>query len=176
VRGAAFGFDQPQAIVAAGRDLFVANGAGDSVTEVDATSRSLVRTISGAQFEFSDPIAMAVRDGDRFVLSAAGRVTEVATATGSLVGVAAGARIGFGAPSSIAASAHDLYVTNRGADTITKMNASTLAFIRPSLGARLPVQQTDGRRHRRERPGGSRTKGPTRQPRSPCRAMGRSGW
>ena len=89
----------------------------------------MVRTISGSQFQFSDPIALAVRGGHLFVLSAAGRVTAVATASGSLLGVAEGARFGFSSPSSIAASAHDLYVTNRNADTVTKIDSGTLSFV-----------------------------------------------
>ena len=53
--------DQPTAVVAVGGDIFVANGAGDSVTEIDTTSRSLVRTISGAQL----PVFRSDRFGHR---------------------------------------------------------------------------------------------------------------
>ena len=58
----------------------MANGAGDSVSEIDTVSRSLVRTISGAQFQFSDPIALAADQGRLFVLSSAGPVTAVSVA------------------------------------------------------------------------------------------------
>ncbi len=113
-------------MVAVGDDIFVANGTGNSITEFDAV-HGTAHTISGAAFKFSDPVAEAVSNGHLYVLSAAGPVTEIATATGALVGVASGAAYGFATPTSISATGRHVYVTNSTGNTVTVINATTLA-------------------------------------------------
>jgi outer membrane protein assembly factor BamB len=129
IKGPRFGFDRPTAVVSVGGDLFVANGAGNSVTELAAGDRTLIRTIRGVQFGFADPIAIAPSGGRLYVLSADGAVSEIDAASGDLVEVATGPRFAFNGPTSIAAGAHHLYVTNRSGDSLTVIDAGTLAFV-----------------------------------------------
>jgi hypothetical protein len=44
---AGYDLDAPTAATVEGRDLFVANGAGNSVTEINGNARTLIRIISG---------------------------------------------------------------------------------------------------------------------------------
>jgi hypothetical protein len=44
----AYKFNEPQGMAVAGDDLFVGNGGGNSVTELDASTGALVRVLSGS--------------------------------------------------------------------------------------------------------------------------------
>jgi hypothetical protein len=50
---AGYDLDAPTAATVEGRDLFVANGAGNSVTESNGNARTLIRIISGPQFTWA---------------------------------------------------------------------------------------------------------------------------
>jgi|HubBroStandDraft_1064217.scaffolds.fasta_scaffold230105_1 hypothetical protein len=62
--GGSYGFDAPHALAYDGTRVWVANAGGDSVTEVDASSGGLVRTLSGGSYGFDEPLALAY-DGTR---------------------------------------------------------------------------------------------------------------
>jgi DNA-binding beta-propeller fold protein YncE len=144
IAGSSYQFDHPTAIIALGQDLFVANGAGNSVTEVDSTTRSSIRTIVGGQFHFSDPIALAGEHGRLYVLSSSGSVTGIGTASGSLIGMASGTQFGFNHPKGIAASGNNLYVTNSGSDSITKIDDRTMTFVTTLRGSAYRLQKPTG--------------------------------
>ena len=48
-----YGFDAPDAVAAIRNDLFIANRAGNSVTEVNAVDGALVRIFSGARYKLN---------------------------------------------------------------------------------------------------------------------------
>src|SRR5436853_76071 len=91
----AFQFSGPAAIASASGDVWVANYAGDSVTEVDAKSGTLLRLISSAKYRLVGPVAVAVAGADVWVANAGGSVTEVNAKTGSLVRVISASRYRF---------------------------------------------------------------------------------
>lgn len=59
----------------AGADLFVADGDGASVTELNILTGVPVRVISGSAYQFASPAAMALSGGDLFVANAGASVT-----------------------------------------------------------------------------------------------------
>lgn len=63
ISGAAYKFDWPDACALASHDLFVANGKGNSVTELDATTGALVWVISDTAYKFNSPDALASSGG-----------------------------------------------------------------------------------------------------------------
>jgi hypothetical protein len=67
ISGSSYKFDDPDAMVLAGSDLFVANRSGNSVTELRASTGALVRVISGSSYDFNDPYAIAAADSYLFV-------------------------------------------------------------------------------------------------------------
>jgi hypothetical protein len=93
VSSAKYAFASPRAITNIGPDVFVANGTAGglsglsgTVTELDAATGALVQVISGAQYKFSDPSALATYGPDLFVFSVgltksslAGSITEIDT-------------------------------------------------------------------------------------------------
>jgi hypothetical protein len=54
-------------MVLSGTDLFVANEADQSVTELNASTGALVRVLSAPKYEFDGPVALALRGDDLFV-------------------------------------------------------------------------------------------------------------
>ena len=71
----------------------MANGGGNSVTELTASTPALVRVISGSAYSFNDPDAMAVAGNDLFVANEWGNsLTVLDAATGGLVRVMSGSR------------------------------------------------------------------------------------
>ncbi len=107
----------------------MANGAGNSVTEIRAAERKRLRIISGPSYHFSDPIAFALSGANLFVLNATGSLTEIATGTGALVGTVSGPAFGFHQPTGIAAADGRVFVANRGANTVTVINAATRTLV-----------------------------------------------
>ena len=57
--GGSYGFNSPQRIASDGSHLWVANTNGNSVTELDASDGSWVRTLSGGSYGFVDPYGIA---------------------------------------------------------------------------------------------------------------------
>jgi hypothetical protein len=101
-------FEGPTSVVVDGKDLFVADNASGSLTEVRASTGALVRVLSGPQYGFDFPFAMALDGPDLFVANAGsqgvssssgtesiGSVTEVDASTGAVVRVASGPKYGF---------------------------------------------------------------------------------
>jgi DNA-binding beta-propeller fold protein YncE len=106
-----WGFAGPDAIAADGRHVWVANGAGSTVSELSSTG-ALVKVLSGSRYKFDDPIGIAA--GGRHVWVAndvSGTVSELSS-TGALVRVLSGSRYKFVTPIGIAAGGANVWVTN----------------------------------------------------------------
>ena len=71
VASAGYGLDAPTSAAVSGADLFVANGAGNSVTEVNASTGVHVATVGGRAFGFDRPQAIVATHGDLFVANGA---------------------------------------------------------------------------------------------------------
>src|SRR6185437_13658599 len=76
--GTRYQFNDPQAVVTDGTQLWVANTAGNSITEVNASDGSLVRVISDQAFDFESPDALAFDGSNIWVANERGAsVTEI---------------------------------------------------------------------------------------------------
>ena len=146
----------------AGPDLFVANSDAPTIVEVDIATGSLVRVISGPEYQLNPPGPMAVAGPDLFVVNNGGNsVTELAIATGSLVRVISGSRYGFNNPGTLAVDGQDLFVANEGVplsppDSATHLGSVTeLDTVTGALGEGDPRLANGDRptgRHFRGRP------------------------
>jgi hypothetical protein len=87
-------------------DLFVANGAGNSLTELNASTGALVRVVSGPAHQFDHPDSMVAGGSDLFVANGygtgGGSLTEVDASTGALVRVVSGSAYHFEEPGALA--------------------------------------------------------------------------
>jgi PQQ-like domain len=151
VSGREYQFRGPDALVLSGDDLWVANNnslfsgnnLADSLTEVDASTRALVRVVLGSPYRFDNPDAMALSGGHLFVANdtdspdaSSGSLTEVDASTGALVRVVSGPVYQFNGPFAMVVSGHDLFVANAfggyhhgfGFGSLTEVDASTGAL------------------------------------------------
>jgi len=121
------GFNGPNAIASDGTDIWVANAAGDSVTELNASDGSLVRT----SYRFINPDAIASDGTHIWVANNAGAwVTELNARDGSLVRILTDASYGFNNPDAIAVDGTDIWVANAAGDSVTELNASDGSLVR----------------------------------------------
>ena len=142
----------PDAIAAAGSDVWVANSGGASgtesggrgwVSEFSATSGALIRVIGGPQYGLADPQALAVDGDDVWVADGnGGSVTEINAGKGALTRVVAGPQYQFADPGAIAVAGADLWVANGGSDSVTEINTATGALIRVISAQRYGLSTT----------------------------------
>jgi hypothetical protein len=143
--GGRYGFDMPYAIAVGGAHVWVVNEPGyasdpgnrrGSVTELNASDGSWIRTISGPGYGLTEPSAIAVDGAHLWVVNSApaadagtgGSVTELNASNGSWVRTVSGGRYGFDVPCAIAADGAHLWVTNcytaQTGGSVTELDAS----------------------------------------------------
>jgi hypothetical protein len=122
----------PFALAVAGRQLWIIGDRNDprpQLTEVDAATGSVIRTISDARYGFHGPFALAVSDGIVWVLSY-DSVTLINAATGALMRVERGSSDGLATPQDIAAVGNRIWITNLGGQTsLSEYDARTGALL-----------------------------------------------
>ena len=102
------GFNEPRAVTVAGNHVWVANFNGNSVTELDATTGTVVRSLSARRYGFRSPWAITATGNHVSVVSSDGdSVTEINATTGALVRVISGPAYQFGGPVAVAAGRGD---------------------------------------------------------------------
>lgn len=109
-------FDQPFGMVVSGGHIWVANGGGNSVTELNTSDGSLVRTIRSPADYLKEPTDIASSGADLWVLNEGDKsVTELSAANGSLVRVLTSEKYHFDFPQFIAYGDSHIWVANEGA-------------------------------------------------------------
>jgi len=130
-----YNFAAPTSAAVAGADLFVANGANNSVTEMKASDGSYVVTIAARRYGFDAPAAIVAVGNDLFVANSAGNSVTEFRATGRRhVRTIRGAAYGFADPIALASSGQDLFVLN-AAGSITELAIGNGALIGSASGA-----------------------------------------
>jgi hypothetical protein len=125
-------FSDISALATDGSHLWVANWGGNSITELDPTNGSLVRTISGASYHFNAPDALAA-DGSHLWVANGGSnnggnsLTELNLNNGSLVRNIPG---DFGHPTI---DGSHLWVTS-GGNSITEFDSTNGSLVRTISG------------------------------------------
>ena len=86
----------------------MANGGGNSVTEINANTGALIRIISASRYQLNEPQAIAATGDTVWVLDSNDvsntAITEIDAATGALVRVLQGSRYQFNELQEIAIS------------------------------------------------------------------------
>lgn len=128
-------FGAPDAASVAGPDLFVANRANSSLTEVNASNGSFVATISGKGTGLDAPSATLMVGADLFVANRANNsVSEFQASTRRHVRTIYGTRYRFSAPIALAVSGGDLFVLNAGG-SVTEVVVKSGAFVGTASGS-----------------------------------------
>ncbi|HTW06708.1 MAG TPA: PQQ-binding-like beta-propeller repeat protein [Acidimicrobiales bacterium] len=143
-----WGLYSPSALAIAGDDLFVANAGW--LTELNATTGTLLRVIDRPSPLTDHPVALAATGNDVFVASSGGgsqrpAVTEIDAATGAAVRVLASPRYGLDGPDALLVQGRTLFVANGEASlngraivggSVTEINTVTGALERVLSGKR----------------------------------------
>lgn len=120
--GGSYGFNHPAGIAFDGYHLWVANTAGNSVTELAANTGTWVQTISEnpASYNLNSPLAIAF-DGTHIWVVDQDWVTEINASNGSWAGTLVGEAYGFDGPNDIAFDGTHLWVTNSAGNSVTEI-------------------------------------------------------
>jgi hypothetical protein len=133
-------FSRPVAITQSGSDLFVAN-AGNSVSEMSASSGKLVRVIRGARYRFATPVAITSSGNTILVLNAghgsSGSITEFNERTGSFVRTISGSSFAFDDPAAFTVSGSDVFVADEGNNSVTEATVAHGSLVRVIAGEGL---------------------------------------
>jgi len=145
-----YGFNRPTALASVEQDLFIANAVG-TVSEMRVSDGSWIRTISGPEYRFVNPVAIEGLGNTVLVLSAghpgarppvAGSITELDARTGALVRVVSGARLSFRDPVAFTVSGPDVFVVDKGSNSVTEVNSANGRLVR--VIARQGLSAPDG--------------------------------
>jgi outer membrane protein assembly factor BamB len=151
-------FDAPSGLAFGGGHLWVTNLAGDSVTEIDPSTRRWVKTFEGGRYGFNRPTAIASTGSDLFVANQAGSVTEMQARTGAPIRSIAGPSFGFTEPIGIAISGDTVLVLNAGRPSATPAVPGSISEV-DALTGRL-IRRVSGKSFGLDDPVALTTAGP----------------
>ena len=104
---------EPYGLAFDGTHLWVANYSGNSLTELNASDGSWVRTLSGGSYGFNGPLGVAFDGTHLWVTNYTGSsVTELNASDGSWVRTLSGGSYGFANPYGLAFDGSHLWVPN----------------------------------------------------------------
>jgi hypothetical protein len=110
-------FDDPQDIAASGTTLWISNNDGNSLTEVSAATGTVVRTVSGDQYQLDWPGSITIADGRGWVANALlSTVTEFNASTGALISVLGASSYHFGPQGAVTTGDGALWVSSKNQD------------------------------------------------------------
>jgi hypothetical protein len=119
----AYRFNAPTSAAVYHGDLYVTNGAGNTVTEVAASTGAHVATFGGTTYGFDGPTAILLVGSTLFVADGAGNaLTEFDAGTRAFVRQITGTQ--FSDPIALAAGGGDVFALN-AAGSVTEVSAST---------------------------------------------------
>jgi hypothetical protein len=133
-----YGFNAPDAAVLDGPVLFVANKAGDSVTEIKATTGAYISTIQGGQYHLDGPTALKLIGQELFVASGpGGSVTELNAKTGAVTRVMAGTHYGFISPVAMASQGSRYLFVLGAQGSVAKVGIAAGQYLGEATGAKF---------------------------------------
>lgn len=139
-----YSFSSPNSAAVVGADMFVTNGAGNSVTEVNASTGAFLSQISGPHYKFQSPSAIVAVGTDLFVANAAGdSVTEFSASNLKHIHVIRKQKYDLADPVALTASGPDLFILN-GSGSITEVSTASRRLIGTVSGAAFGFHDPTG--------------------------------
>jgi hypothetical protein len=130
-------FDAPSGLAFGGGHLWVANEAGNSVSEINPIGGAWIATINSKRYGFHAPTAIT-RDGAYLFVANTASVTELRASNGAFVRIISGSHYHFVNPVAIDAAGSLIIVLNAGRSTgegsITEFRVGTGAPVRTVSG------------------------------------------
>ena len=130
-----YGFNLPYEIAVDSKHVWVTNGNGNSITELDASDGDWVRTLSGGRYGFSEPVGI-VDDGTHiWVANTKGNsITELSAGNGAWLHTLSGGNYNFQGPQLILDDGSHLWIGNASGDSVTELDASDGDWVRTLSG------------------------------------------
>ena len=129
---------EPDALIQAGGDIWVASCSGNAVTEINATTKQIVQELNNPSYQFDCPDALAFDGGHIWVANQLGSsITELNASTGSWVSTLSGSS--FLNPNALAVSGTDIWISN---DSLKGNIGSFISEIESSNGTVIRVINT----------------------------------
>lgn len=117
-------FDEPDAMVANERNIWIANVSGDSIAELNASNGTLIRLVTSRSYRLDSPDAIALGSGGLWVANLSGdSATELNADNGSLIRVADSRADELGKSVSIATGDGDVWIANLHGNSVTELNS-----------------------------------------------------
>lgn len=136
LQGSNYDFDGPSALLLNGTDGWVVNSAGDSVTEINLSTGSMVQVLSNqsdSSYSFDDPLAIGAVGSNIWIINntgasatdaLSGSATVINSATGAFVQLVEGPSYGLDSPAGVAYSGGDVWITDSADYQITELTTS----------------------------------------------------
>jgi len=140
IGNATYKFDCPDALAFDGTNIWVANWRGNSLTEIDASTGALIRTISGSNIEA--PISLAVVGTNLWVgnfpnTGVPASFAIINTVTGNSVKTLTQGQLGphwtIEWPICMVAAGMDVWVADQGGVDVSEFNGRTGAYLRHTV-------------------------------------------
>jgi hypothetical protein len=128
----------PDAMIQAGSYIWVASCKGNSVTEINASTKQIVRILNGASYGFNCPIALAY-DGTHIWVSNSSSLVQLNASTGARIMTLTGSNIP--GPTALAVVGSNLWVLNQSDinPLVSIFNTSSGALITTDSGYQGPA-------------------------------------
>jgi outer membrane protein assembly factor BamB len=152
LRAGTYGFSDPQYIASDGSYVWVTNGLDNSVTELNATNGTWIRTLKGGNYQFNSPNGIASDGTHIWVTNFNGNsVTELNASDGTWIRTLKGGNYGFSVPNGIVADGTRVWVANQGGSatgnpgaSVTELNAGDGTWVRTLKGGNYGLNWPQG--------------------------------
>ena len=134
--GGNYGFNFPHGVAFDGTHVWISNEGANSVTELNPTDGSFVRTLSGGNYGFNLPYDI-VFDGQHLWITNAGgnSITEVNASDGSWIRTVSAASYGFNYPYAAVFDGAHIWVANYYGNSVTGINVVDGSRVRTLFGS-----------------------------------------
>ena len=122
---------QPDALVQAGSDIWVASCKGNAVTEINKNTKQIIRTLNDLSYGFNCPDALAFNGSDIWVANKSGSsLTQLNASTGVWIQTVTGSNILN--PVALVITGSNIWVVNNSGSGsfLSEFNASSGVFVR----------------------------------------------
>jgi hypothetical protein len=130
-------FDVPVGLAIGGGHLWVANQAGNSLTEINPSTGGWMGTVGAGGYGLDHPTAITSAGADLFVANDTGSLSEVRASDGAALRTISGSALGLLHPVALATSGHTLLVLNAGSPSATPPVAGSISEVDTRTGRLL---------------------------------------
>ena len=139
----AYDFSSPDGMASDGTHLWIANGTGNSVTEVNVSDGSLIRNLRGSAYHFNNPEAVLFDGSHIWVAGNLQPLIEINPSDGSFIRSAGDAGLA-AVPGGLAFDGANIWIANFRSDSVSEFRASDGSLVNSYSGGSYNFSQPAG--------------------------------